>query len=466
MRRATLLATIAVGTATFAARQGSDAPSRPGSPVRGPVDAALPHHAGMAVDTPISSAVLGLLPDGETKRRFILDCTGCHQMDVQRTFPNGRARTATEWEQTTRRMLALAGARSGFPIISAERDAPSTAQWLAQHLTSPPGPAAAGSPAAVPIREYPYPHPGDLPHDLIADAEGSVVVTGMFTHRMLLLDPTSGEYDEIAIPVPNANPRALEIDGAGRWWVLLGAPNAVARYDPEEGAWRHWPIGVYGHSVRVDRAGRVWFNGHFTASPPMLGYLDPATGTVHRFEVPLDPAPDAQNPIPYGLRVAPDGAVYMTELAGNRLVRVDPSSGDMRVWKLPTSHSGPRRLDVAIDGTVWVPQYAANRLARFDPASETFTEFPLPVADALPYIARVDRDGRVAVGTAAADAVLRFDPASETWEVFPLPTRGVLIRHMDFDRATGDLWVAYAASPGIPAKIARIGLGESASDPH
>ncbi len=192
----------------------------------------------------------------------------------------------------------------------------------------------------------------------------------------------------------------------------------------------------------------------------MLGFLDPATGAIERFEVPLTPAPDAQNPVPYGLRVGPDGAVYVTELAGNRLVRLDPGSGDIRVWKLPTSHSGPRRPAVASDGTVWIPLYAANAIASFDPDAGTFTEFALPTADALPYVVLVDARGRVVVGTAAADAVFRFDPANETWDVFPLPSRGVLIRHMDLARDTGDLWVAYAASPGIPAMIARLGLGQ------
>ena len=175
--------------------------------------------------------------------------------------------------------------------------------------------------------------------------------------------------------------------------------------------------------------------------------------------MPLSPRSDAANPIPYGLHIGADGSVWATELHGNRLVRLDARSGATHVWSFPTSHSGPRRLDLDDHGTVWTPQYAANSIASFDPGTERFTEYALPVADALPYITRVDGDGRVVVGTAAADAVFRFDPSAETWETFPLPTRGVLIRHMDFDRATGDLWVAYGASPGIPAKIARLALG-------
>jgi virginiamycin B lyase len=407
---------------------------------------------------PPSSAVLNLLPDGATKRRFILDCTGCHQIDVELAFPNGQARKALDWQNAIERMLTMAGAASGFPVISAEREAAPTARWLAQHLTEPPAAGPETGPAAT-VREYEYRYPGDLPHDLAVDADGHVVITGMFTHRMLRLDPETGAYEEFPIPVPQANPRALEIDGEGNWWVLLGGPHAVARYDPGAAEWSHWPIGMYGHSVQLDGEGRVWFNGHFTSSPPLIGYLEPETGNVRTFEVPLTPAPELENPIPYGLRVAPDGTVYGTELEGNRLVRLGPRSGEMNAWNLPTSHSGPRRLDVRPDGTVWIPQYSANGIASFDPGSETFTEYPLPVADALPYIVRVDAEGRLVVGTAAADAVLRFDPAAQEWETFPLPTRGALIRHMDLDPDTGDLWVAYSASPGIAAKIARVELG-------
>src|SRR5688572_13392632 len=40
-----------------------------------------------------SSAWLSLLPDGEEKRRFVLDCTGCHQFDAQVARPGGARRT-------------------------------------------------------------------------------------------------------------------------------------------------------------------------------------------------------------------------------------------------------------------------------------------------------------------------------------------------------------------------------------
>jgi streptogramin lyase len=82
----------------------------------------------------------------------------------------------------------------------------------------------------------------------------------------------------------------------------------------------------------------------------------------------------------------------------------------------------------------------------------------LPIRDAVPYIARVHpRTGAVWIGTAAADAVVRFDPATRRFTAFRLPTRGATVRHLSFDPATGDVWLAYGASPALhPARIARL----------
>jgi streptogramin lyase len=277
--------------------------------------------------------------------------------------------------------------------------------------------------------------------------------------------------------VPRANPRAVEIDAAGRWWVALGAPGAVAVYDPArtsgEGAWRTFAAGVYPHSVALGaRDGEAWFNGHFTRAPALIGRvrLSPNGGATGRVDsVALTPHPtlagDPGGPIPYEIRVAPDGVVWTSELHGNRLVAHDPRT--RRTWAvaMPEPHSGPRRFDVDAAGVLWVPAYAANALVRYDlrggapdgargdaagdPPRGRFTRVPLPIGDAVPYVARVDRAaGHVWVGTAAADVVLRYTPRTGAWAAFPLPSRGALVRHLAVDPRTGDVWIAYGASPG------------------
>ena len=447
-------ALLLIALASCRTPDGAPAPEAPA------IEAAAPAAPALA-PTPTSSAVLALLPDGVEKRELLLDCTGCHQLDAQRAFPSGRARTRDEWRAIVARMISFAGWQSGFPIMSAARDADRTADFLAAHLTEPPGSAPAyPNVTAADVREYAYPYAQDLPHDLAVDADGNVVVTGMFTHRMLVLDPGTADYDEVPIPIPQANPRALDIDDNGDWWVFLGAPGRVARYRPATAEWQTWEVGMYGHDVRPDGRGGAWFNGHFSKMPEQIGRVDAVSNAVQVFDVP-GPAPHASGagPIPYGMRVAPDGVVWMSELHGNRMVAYDPASGRHRFFGMPMPSSGPRRFDIDSDGILWIPEYAGGRLARLDPASGEFREYALPVADALPYVVAVDdRRNRIWVATGAADAVFVFDPRAERFSVVPLPSRGALVRHIDVDERTGELWAAYGASPGIPPKIARIRL--------
>lgn len=407
-----------------------------------------------------SAALLALLPEGEEKRRFVLDCTGCHVFDERMALVDGRPRTDAEWRAAVARMLEFAGPESRFPVIGAGRDPEATAAFLAASLYAgdalrPVAPVVYEARGAV--TEYDLPAPEDLPHDLALLADGRVLITGMFTHRMYLLDPGTGAVDTVPIPVPGANPRAVELDAEGDWWVVLGAPRRLAEYDVRAQRWRSFDVGVYAHSVAVGRDGRAWYNGHFSRAPEVLGFVDPAAGTVQPLEVPAHPeAARGAGPIPYELRAAADGSIWGSELVGNRVYRYDPASESFRVFPMPLAHSGPRRLDVGPDGVVWIPEFAGGALTRLDPATGEFRRFPLPVADAAPYIARVNaRTGDVWIGTGAADAVFRFHPESATFDVFPLPTRGALVRHMAV-APDGAVWLAYGASPGGRARVARL----------
>jgi streptogramin lyase len=304
--------------------------------------------------------------------------------------------------------------------------------------------------------EYAFPVPHDLPHDLALGLTGQVIVTGMLSNRMYLLDPATGAFSSEEIPVPAANPRAVEVDGTGAWWVLLGGPKRVARF--ADGEWSDWPVGVYGHSIGLAPDGLIWTNGHFTQRPERVAVLDPRSGEVRSIEVPTPPAGDGGRNIQYELRIGPEGVVWTSQLVGNRVMRYDPTSDRFDRWDLPTPHSGPRRFDVDAAGILWIPEYANNRLARFDPSTGTFREWELPLRDALPYVVRVDsRRQDIWIGTGGADALLQFDISAGSFRVYPTPSRGALIRHLAIDETTGTVWAAYGASPARePVRILRL----------
>jgi virginiamycin B lyase len=378
-------------------------------------------------------------------------------------MPTDTGRGEVGWHEAVERMLGYAGATTPFPVISAARAPAPTARWLVAALRAGDAPVRGGPPPVrgdARITEFALPEPRDLPHDVAVDGQGRVIVTGMFTDRMYVLSPESGAIAEVPIPVERANPRAVELDSAGDWWVVLGAPNKLARYRPAAREWRVYEVGMYAHSVALGADGAAWVNGHFTRAPEVVRRVT-ADSVVRSYELPAHPTLGQRpgGPIPYEIRTAPDGRVWMSELHGNRIVSLDPATGRSRAYDMPTPHSGPRRFDVDARGVLWIPAYAANALVRFDPRTERFEEIPLPVRDAVPYVARVDaRTGHVWIGTGAADMLLRFDPASRRFTAYPLPSRGAMVRHLAIDRRTGDIWAAYGASPGIPAKIARISL--------
>ncbi len=408
---------------------------------------------------PVSSAAwLSLLPDGELKRRFILDCTGCHQFDERIAFTAGRPRTETQWVEAVSRMVGYAGASTTFPVIAEDRDPKTTAAWLVANLGDKVGKEVASARTArAEITEFRMPVTHDLPHDLVVESSGNVLITGMFTHRLYRLDPSGGKLGEIPIPVDKANPRAIELDAQGRPWVVLGGPQRLARLDPDS-QWHTFGVGMYAHSLAMAQD-KVWFNGHFTHAPELIGSVDMATGKVVTHSLPPHPTlgDGPGGPIPYEIRVAPDGRVWMSELLGNRIVGFNPVTMKFDVFTLPTSYSGPRRFDIDEKGILWIPAYSANLLVRFDPATGKFTEIPLPIRDAIPYVVRVDsRTNMLWIGTAAADALLRYDPARNRFDIYPLPSRGALVRHIGLDPKSGAVWLAYGASPGIEARVARV----------
>lgn len=413
-----------------------------------------------STDPPRSSAWLSLLPDGEAKRKFILDCTGCHQFDEKLARPQGKPRTEAQWVEAVTRMLGYAGASTSFPVIAADRDPNATAAWLAKNLR--PGEVADTKIPATgkaDIREYLMPVPQDLPHDVVVEPNGDVLVTGMFSHKLFRLKPETGALSEIEIRgVPSSNPRAIDRDAGGRTWVVLGQPRRLAMMTADT-QWRSWDVGMYPHSLAVASDGKIWFNGHFTREPELIGYVDTARDTVVTYAVPPHPtlARGPGGPIPYEIRAAPDGRIWLGELQGNRLVAFTPGREKFETFTMPTPHSGPRRFDVDAKGIVWIPAYSANLLVRLDPATGKFREIPLPVKDAVPYVVRVDpRDGGLWIGTSAADALLRYQPRTDRFDTYPLPSRGALVRHMAVDPKSGAVWLAYGASPGIPARIARV----------
>ena len=66
----------------------------------------------------------------------------------------------------------------------------------------------------------------------------------------------------------------------------------------------------------------------------------------------------------------------------SKLGRLDPVTGTITEYELPTPHSEPYTVEVDREDNVWVAGYLSNTLAVFDRAKGSFTEYPIPTPGA------------------------------------------------------------------------------------
>lgn len=120
-------------------------------------------------------------------------------------------------------------------------------------------------------------------------------------------------------------------------------------------------------NIVVESPGRVWFT---MSEANMIGSLVVTSTTEYRFTTFAVPT---ANSVPYDL-VFSDGLVWFTENAGNQIGRLDPASGTITEYSIPTANSGPAGIDVAPDGMMWFVERDGNRLGSLDPDTGIITD--------------------------------------------------------------------------------------------
>jgi streptogramin lyase len=113
----------------------------------------------------------------------------------------------------------------------------------------------------------------------------------------------------------------------------------------------------------------------------------PATGTMSEF--PLQSARSS----PEGIIQGPDGALWFTEVDGNKIGRIT-TSGTISEFPLQAATSWPIRITRGSDGALWFTELLGNKIGRIT-LSGKISEFPLPTADSQPQGITQGPDGAI-----------------------------------------------------------------------
>jgi streptogramin lyase len=208
-------------------------------------------------------------------------------------------------------------------------------------------------------------------------------------------------------------------------------------------------------SASPDKDGNFWIPYYGRGNE--VARLNPNTGELTRFHLPFEETAGVHSVVR-----GPDGFVYFTEFALDRLVKMDPQTGKMKEFQdnvdVPGERADKHTVRVDAKGNLWssgspltkydqetgkfthfmeVPSSYGitfdkdgnvwfcvlkkdGKIGRIDAKTEKVTQWS-PPTQGTPQRLTIDSDGIVWFGERTGNKVGRFDPKTETFKEFPLP---------------------------------------------
>lgn len=157
-----------------------------------------------------------------------------------------------------------------------------------------------------------------------------------------------------------------------------------------------------------------------------------------------------ENSVPYGIGIDSKGRVWYTAQLANQIGFLDPDTGEIREYKIPSaaalpksdwkydpvkkeapkpedtynifSVGSPGELLVDSRDRIWFVQNLGNRVTMFDPETEKFIEYEVPTPGSQPYSLAVDGDQNIWFIERNANKIGKLD--IKAGKIFEYPLKG------------------------------------------
>lgn len=247
---------------------------------------------------------------------------------------------------------------------------------------------------------------------------------------------------------------------------------AVAQFVPESALlseWRAPTPGGFGLVGICPQAETVWYTN---PDGDLLGRLVPAENEMCEWVVPGTGWGGVGWP---GLDRDPEGKIWVTRRRDDHFIaRVKVGTDDVAkfdLWYLPYRlYDGPCDVLVADDGRVWYSvtgvdsNYLESRIGRLDPATGRISEWSIPTPGAGPYYLELDAQGDCWFVESDSNRVGKLDPHQNTITEFS-PLLGTEGTTYDFALdGTGSVWMTPFGC-GLVKIIGVVGIAEDSQNP-
>jgi virginiamycin B lyase len=155
-----------------------------------------------------------------------------------------------------------------------------------------------------------------------------------------------------------------------------------------------------------------------------VGATIAALATVGTLSVPIKeyevPTPRSR---PHDPALAPDGSLWYTGQAANKLGRLDPKTGNFKEYSLKTPGSGPHGLVADQDGNIWFTAISGGYVGRLNPTTGEIAEYrPSDGTQIDPHTPVFDHDGVLWFTNEDTNYIGRLDPKSGKMTLTKVPT--------------------------------------------
>jgi virginiamycin B lyase len=229
-------------------------------------------------------------------------------------------------------------------------------------------------------------------------------------------------YVEYDMPGPNRMPFSAAPDKDGKLWIPdMGSVNTIGRLDPQTGAIQEFtapnsfPAGI--HSAVPAPDGSVWFSEQ---AANKVGRWDPKTKLITEYQDTYKPGMQGleDGGSKHTVRVDANGRVWGTAVFNNLTV-YDPRNNEFSHFSDTYSPYGVE-LDQA--GNVWFAEfYPQGKIGMVDAKTSKVTKWDPPTKGGWPRRIEIDSDGIVWFAEYKAGKIGRFDPKTQAFKEYDLP---------------------------------------------
>jgi len=217
---------------------------------------------------------------------------------------------------------------------------------------------------------------------------------------VLLAGPARIEITEWVAPTLGQRTRdPVEAPDGSIWWTGMWA-SLVGRLDPATGEMEEFrlPVSARPHSIVPDSQGNIWYTGNSNGT---IGRLDPATGEITQYPT---LARD-----PHSAAFHPNGDLYFTAQGAGMLGRLDPTTGELKEIQ---TEARPYGIQVAPNGALWIAYNGTNKIGAMDPETMDVRYYEIPNTASRIRRIGIDSKGVVWYVNSTQGKIGRLDPAT------------------------------------------------------